>query len=79
MIMTMNMITMSGIPIFKKSLYLNPPAVMTRAFVGEATGLAKGIPAAEATAMAKGNGFTPSSMAALTAMGASSTAVAVLL
>ncbi|WP_445678101.1 hypothetical protein [Psychrobacillus sp. FSL H8-0484] len=40
----------NGIPAFKKSKNLYPPAVITNAFVGDATGVAKTI--LEETAMA---------------------------
>lgn len=50
----MNMTICKGIPIFKKSLNLYPPAVMTIAFVGEATGVANAMLAAAATVIKNG-------------------------
>ena len=54
------------------------PGATTRVTTGEDTGVTKAADAAMATIMAKRYGSTPMAEAALTAMGAMSTAVAVL-
>ena len=55
------------------------PAGITSAFGGVENGDAKHMLAPNVTAKRKGTGFTPTCMALLSAMGAKSTAVAVLL
>ena len=73
----MNIIICKRTPALIKSKNLYPPAVITNAFVGDATGVVKAI--LEETAMAIKNvyGFASKLMAAVIAIGANKTAVAV--
>src|SRR5690554_29248 len=73
-----NINSVKGTPIRKKSLKRYWPGPKTRVFTGDDTGVIKAAEAAMATVMAKAAGATPKASAAAMAMGAKSTAVAVL-
>ena len=68
----------NGTPTFTKSIKVYFPGVKISVFTGDAIGVANAVEAASATIIIYGSGFNPILCAAVNAIGATNTVVAVL-